>query len=123
MYIIDATIDERKHALKLRRIERYMASKDPDFETKAADIIGLYLNPTAHTAVLCVDEKTQIQARNRNDPVLQLSPGSAKRHGFEYFRHGSLSLFAAFNTKTGEVLGKTLSDTHLPSSSFSSSTS
>ena len=97
----------RKHGLKPHRIERYMASNDPDFERKAADIIGLYLNPPAHAAVFCVDEKTAIQALDRKDPVLPLSPGRAERHGFEYFRHGTLSLYAAFNTKTGEVLGKT----------------
>src|SRR5271155_1814431 len=96
-----------KHGLKPARIERYMASNDPDFEKKAADIIGLYLNPPAHAAVFCVDEKTHIQALDRKDPVLPLSPGRAERHGFEYFRHGTLSLYAAFNTKTGEVLGKT----------------
>lgn len=97
----------RKHGLKPHRIERYMASNDPNFETKAADIIGLYLNPPAHAAVFCVDEKTAIQALDRKDPVLPLSPGRAERHGFEYYRHGTLSLYAAFNTKTGEVLGKT----------------
>jgi transposase len=70
-----------KHGLKPHRLERYMASDDPDFETKAADVLGLYLNPPAHAAVFCVDE--------------------------EYYRHGTLSLYAAFNTKTGEVLGKT----------------
>jgi transposase len=84
-----------------------MASNDPDFERKAADIIGLYVNPPAHPAVFCVDEKTAIQALDRKDPVLPLSPGRAERHGFEYYRHGTLSLYAAFNTKTGEVLGKT----------------
>jgi transposase len=57
--------------------------------------------------VFSVDEKTAIQALDRKDPVLPLSPGRAERHGFEYFRHGTLSLYAAFNTKTGEVLGKT----------------
>ncbi len=97
----------RKHGLKPHRIERYMASNDPDFEKKAADIIGLYLNPPAHAAIFCVDEKTAIQALDRKDPVLPLSPGRLERHGFEYFRHGTLSLYAAFNTKTGEVLGKT----------------
>lgn len=96
-----------KHALKPHRLERYMASNDPDFEAKAADVIGLYLNPPQHAAVFCVDEKTAIQALDRKDPVLPLSPGRAERHGFEYFRHGTLSLYAAFNTKTGEVLGKT----------------
>lgn len=93
--------------LKPHRLERYMASNDPDFETKAADVIGLYVNPPQHAAVFCVDEKTAIQALDRLDPVLPLSPGRAERHGFEYYRHGTLSLYAAFNTKTGEVLGKT----------------
>jgi transposase len=97
----------RKHALKPHRLEGYMASNDPNFEEKAADIIGLYMNPPQHAAVFCVDEKTAIQALDRKDPVLPLSPGRAERHGFEYFRHGTLSLYAAFNTKTGEVLGKT----------------
>ena len=84
-----------------------MASNDPQFEAKAADIIGLYLNPPSRAAVFCVDEKTAIQALDRLDPVLPLSPGRAERHGFEYYRHGTLSLYAAFNTKTGGVLGKT----------------
>lgn len=96
-----------KHGLKPHRLERYMASNDPDFEAKAADIIGLYLNPPQHAAVFCVDEKTAIQALDRQDPVLPLSPGRAERHGFEYYRHGTLSLYAAFNIQTGEVLGKT----------------
>ena len=96
-----------KHGLKPQRLDRYMATNDPEFEKKAADIIGLYLNPPAHAAVFCVDEKTAIQALDRKDPVLPLSPGRAERHGFEYFRHGTLSLYAAFNTRTGKVLGKT----------------
>src|SRR4249919_364412 len=96
-----------KHGIKPHRLEGYIASNDPDFETKAADVIGLYLNPPQHAAVFCVDEKTAIQALDRKDPVLPLSPGRAERHGFEYYRHGTLSLYAAFNTKTGEVLGKT----------------
>ena len=96
-----------KHGGKPHRLERYMASNDPEFESKAADIIGLYLNPPQQAAVFCVDEKTAIQALDRKDPVLPLSPGRAERHGFEYYRHGTLSLYAAFNTKTGEVLGKT----------------
>jgi transposase len=96
-----------KHGLKPHRLERYMASDDPDFEAKAADVLGLYLNPPAHAGVFCVDEKSAIQALDRLDPVLPLSPGRLERHGFEYYRHGTLSLYAAFNTKTGEVLGKT----------------
>jgi hypothetical protein len=65
----------------------YMASDDPDFEGKAADIIGLYLSPPQHAAVFCVEEKTAIQALDRLDPVLPFSPGRAERHGFEYYRH------------------------------------
>ena len=84
-----------------------MASDDPDFEAKAADIIGLYLGPPQHAAVFCVDEKTAIQALDRLDPVLPLSPGRTERHGFEYFRHGTLSLYAALDTATGRVHGKT----------------
>jgi len=96
-----------KHGIKPHRLEGYLASNDPDFEAKAADVIGLYMNPPQHAAVFCVDEKTAIQALDRKDPILPLSPGRAERHGFEYYRHGTLSLYAAFNTKTGEVLGKT----------------
>ena len=93
--------------LKPHRLQRYMASNDPDFEAKAADIIGLYLNPPEHAAVFCVDEKTAIQALDRLDPVLPLSPGRVERHGFEYYRHGTLSLYAALETATGRVHGKT----------------
>lgn len=89
------------------RLRRYMASDDPDFEAKASDIIGLYLKPPANAAVFCVDEKTAIQALDRLDPVLPLSPGRAERHGFEYHRHGTLSLYAALETRTGEIVGQT----------------
>ena len=77
------------------------------FSLPATDIIGLYLNPPQHAAVFCVDEKTAIQALDRLDPVLPLSPGRAERHGFEYYRHGTLSLYAALDTQSGKVLGKT----------------
>ena len=97
----------KRAGLKPHRIERYMLSDDPDFESKATDVIGLYVNPPQHAAVFCVDEKTHIQALDRLDPVLPMSPGRAERHGFEYYRHGTLSLYAALNTKTGEVVGQT----------------
>lgn len=96
-----------KAGLQPSRRRHYMASDDPDFEAKAAAIIGLYLKPPAHAAIFCVDEKTAIQALDRLDPVLPLSPGRAERHGFEYFRHGTLSLYAALEISSGEVLGKT----------------
>jgi transposase len=91
--------------IKPHRTKSYMASDDPDFESKAADVIGLYLHPPQHAAVFSLDEKTQVQALDRLDPVLPLSPGRLERHGFEYYRHGTLSLFAALNTRTGKVLG------------------
>jgi transposase len=93
--------------LKPHRLERYLASNDPQFEQKAAAIIGLYLHPPQHAAVFCVDEKSAIQALDRKDRRLPLSPGRAERHGFEYYRHGTLSLFAALNPQTGAVLGQT----------------
>lgn len=94
-------------ALKPHRLERYLASDDPKFDSKAADILGSFLNPPQHAAVFCIDEKTTIQALDRLDPVLPLSPGRAERHGFEYHRRGTLSLYAALETKTGRVYGKT----------------
>jgi len=69
-----------------------MASDDPDFETKAADVIGLSLNPPQHAVVFCVNEKSA-------DPVLPLSPCRAERHGFEYIRHGALSLYGALDSQ------------------------
>jgi transposase len=97
----------QRAGLKPHRLERYMASDDPEFERKAADIIGLYLHPPQHAAVFCVDEKSAIQALDRLDPVLPMSPGRAERHGFEYYRHGTLSLYAALDVRSGKVHGKT----------------
>lgn len=97
----------KRAGLKPHRLARYMASDDPEFESKAADIIGLYINPPRNAAVFCLDEKTAIQALDRLDPVLPLSPGRLERHGFEYYRHGTLSLYAALDTLSGEVVGKT----------------
>jgi transposase len=97
----------KRYGLQPHRLRHHMVSDDPDFETKAADIIGLYLHPPAHAAVFCIAEKTAIQALDRLDPVLPLSPGRAESHGFEYFRRGTLSLYAALETRSGEILGKT----------------
>ena len=74
----------QRAGLQPHRLERYVRSTDPDFERKAADIIDLYLAPPRHAAVFCLDEKTSVQALDRRDPVLPLSPGRAERHGFEY---------------------------------------
>src|ERR687897_141976 len=98
----------QRAGLQPHRFARYMQSDDPDFEPKAADVIGLYINPPDHAAVFAVHEKTAIQALDRLDPVLPLSPGRAERHGFEYYRHGTLSLFAALDTRSGAVLAQTV---------------
>src|ERR1700686_4831669 len=97
----------RHFGIQPHRSRGYMASDDPEFEKKAADIICFFFGPPGHAAVFCVDEKSAIQALDRLDPVLPLSPGRAQRHGFEYYRHGTLSLYTALNTQTGEVLAKT----------------
>jgi len=96
----------KRHGLKPHRLERYKASPDPDFETKATDIIGLYIDPPMNAVVFCVDEKTAIQALDRTDPALPMRPGRAEAHGFEYVRHGTRSLYAALNVGTGHVQGK-----------------
>lgn len=98
----------QRAGLQPHRLERYVTSNDPDFETKAADVIGLYLSPPRNAVVFSVDEKSHIQALDRLDPVLPLSPGRAERHGFEYQRHGTLSLYAALNVGTGRVEGMTV---------------
>ena len=98
----------RRAGLQPHRLTHYTASPDPDFERKAADIIGLYLTPPKHAAVFCVDEKTAIQALDRTVPILPLSPGRAERHGFEYVRHGTRSLYAALHVHSGRVLGDTV---------------
>ncbi len=97
----------KRAGLKPHRLERYMTSDDPDFERKAADVIGLYLDPPTNAVVFSVDEKSAIQALDRLDPVLPLSPGRAERHGFEYKRNGTLSLYAALDIRTGHVDGMT----------------
>ena len=97
----------RRAGFQPHQLTRSLTSDDPNFETKAADVIGLYLAPPTNAVVFCVDEKTAIQALDRLDPVLPMSPGRAERHGFEYTRNGTLSLYAALNVKTGSVEGMT----------------
>lgn len=94
----------RAFALQPHRTETFKLSKDPLFIEKVRDIVGLYLNPPDKTLVLCVDEKTQIQALDRSQPVLPLQPGQAERRTHDYTRHGTTTLFAAFNVKTGKVI-------------------
>lgn len=95
----------RAFALQPHRSETFKLSTDPLFIEKVRDIVGLYLNPPERAVVLCVDEKTQVQALDRTAPLLPMRPGQVERRTHDYVRHGTTSLFAALNTKTGEVLG------------------
>jgi transposase len=97
----------RAFALQPHRQENFKLSKDPLFIDKVRDIVGLYMNPPDRALVLCVDEKSQIQALERTAPLLPLRPGQAERRAHDYKRHGTTSLFAALNMSTGAVLGKT----------------
>ena len=92
--------------LEPHRTETFKLSTDPLFIEKVRDIVGLYLAPPEHALVLCVDEKTQIQALDRTAPLLPLRPGQPERHTHDYVRHGVTSLFAALETRTGAVLGE-----------------
>lgn len=96
----------RAFALQPHRSESFKLSTDPLFIEKVRDIVGLYLNPPERAAVLCVDEKTQVQALDRTAPLLPMRPGQIERRTHDYVRHGTTSLFAALDTKTGEVLGQ-----------------
>ena len=96
----------RAFGLKPHRTETFKLSKDPLFVEKIRDIVGLYLHPPERAVVLCVDEKAQIQALDRTQPVLPLRPGVPERRTHDYRRHGTTSLFAALNVATGKVIGK-----------------
>ena len=91
--------------LEPHRSETFKLSTDPQFVEKVRDIVGLYLNPPDRALVLCVDEKSQIQALDRSQAVLPMRPGQAERRSHDYHRHGTTSLFAALDAKTGKVLG------------------
>jgi transposase len=93
-------------ALQPHRSETFKLSKDPLFIEKVRDIVGLYLNPPDRAMVLCVDEKAQIQALDRTQPLLPMRPGQAERRSHDYQRHGTTSLFAALDVKTGSVMGE-----------------
>jgi transposase len=94
------------HAFGLQphRIENFKFSKDPLFVEKVRDIVGLYMNPPDHAIVLCVDEKSQVQARNRTQPILPLAPGVPARQSHDYERHGVTSLFAALDVASGVTI-------------------
>ncbi|WHT22590.1 IS630 family transposase [Crossiella sp. CA-258035] len=93
-------------ALQPHRREAWKLSKDPLFVDKVKDVVGLYLAPPERAAVLCVDEKSQIQALNRTAPILPLLPGTPQRASHDYIRHGTSSLYAALDITTGKVIGR-----------------
>ena len=90
------------------RVERFKLSSDPHFDEKVRDVVGLYLDPPDQALVLCVDEKSQIQALDRTRPILPLRPGLPERQTHDYKRHGTTTLFAAFNIMNGKVIGSCL---------------
>ena len=96
----------RAFGLQPHRVESFKLSKDPLFIEKVRDIVGLYLNPPDRAVVLCADEKSQIQALDRSQPVRPMRPGQAERRTPDYRRHGTTDLFAALDFKTGKVIGE-----------------
>ena len=95
----------QRHDVQPHRVEKFKLSTDPHFEEKVRDIVGLYLNPPDRALVLCVDEKSQIQALDRTAPILPLRPGLPERQTHDYKRNGTTTLFAAFNILNGKVIG------------------
>lgn len=96
----------RQHDLKPHRTGTFKLSKDPEFAAKVADVVGLYLDPPAGAVVLSVDEKSQIQALDRTQPMLPLDYGKTVKHTHDYVRHGTTNLFAALDVLTGQVIGR-----------------
>src|ERR1044072_3402266 len=94
----------RAFGLKPHQAEHFKLSPDPQFVDKVRDIVGLYLNPPEAAAVLCVDEKSQIQALDRSSPVLPLMPGVPERHAHDYVRNGTTNLYAALDVPSGQVI-------------------
>ena len=95
----------REHRLQPHQVKTFKYSNDPLLEEKVTDIVGLYLNPPEKALVLCVDEKTMIQALDRTRPLLPMKPGQVERRTHDYVRHGTTDLFAALDVATGEVTG------------------
>jgi transposase len=95
----------RENDLQPHRQGTFKLSHDPDFAEKVIDVVGLYLDPPAGAVVLSVDEKTQVQALDRTQPLLPIAFGAAEQRTHDYVRHGTTNLFAALNTRTGEVIG------------------
>ena len=95
----------RAHDLKPHRVEHFRTSNDPEFEQKLEDVVGLYLNPPENAIVLSIDEKSQVQALERAQPILPLRPGIPERQTHDYERHGVTNLYAALNVASGQVIG------------------
>ena len=106
--ISKSTVNRVWNAFCLRphRSETFKLSTDPMFIEKVRDVVGLYMNPPEHAVVLCVDEKSQMQALDRTQPLLPMRPGQVERRTHDYKRHGTTSLFAALDMATGEVIGE-----------------
>jgi transposase len=98
----------QKYDVQPHRVELFKLSNDQKFEEKVRDVVGLYLNPPDRALVLCIDEKSQIQALDRTAPILPLRPGLPERQTHDYKRHGTSTLFAAFNILNGKVMGSCL---------------
>lgn len=96
----------RAFGLKPHRADTFQISTDPHYVDKVRDVVGLYMSPPENALVLCVDEKSQIQALERSQPVLPMRPGKPEGHTPEYYRHGTTSLFAALDVKSGRVIAK-----------------
>ena len=96
----------RAFGLKPHRTETFKLSSDPYFVEKVRDVVGLYMSPPERAIVLCVDEKSQVQALDRTQPLLPMTPGQAERRTHDYVRNGTTSLFAALNVATGQVIGR-----------------
>ncbi|MBW2229390.1 MAG: IS630 family transposase [Deltaproteobacteria bacterium] len=96
----------RAFNLQPHRVKTFRLSNDPQFVEKVRDIVGLYMNPPTHAVVLCVDEKSQIQALERSQPLLPMRPGQPERRTHDYLRHGTTTLFAALDVATGDVIGE-----------------
>ena len=99
----------RAFGLQPHRVDSFQLSSDPFFVEKVRDVVGLYMNPPTNALILCVDEKSQIQALSRSQPVLPMRIGEIERQTHDYLRHGTTSLFAALDVATGQVIGKCFS--------------
>jgi hypothetical protein len=105
----------RAHGLQPHRLETFKLSRDPAFVTKLRGVVGVYLNPPDKALVFCVDEKPQVQALDRTEPVLPLRPGIPARQTHDYVRHGTTNLFAALNVLDGTVVAGARRENGMPS--------